>query len=429
MIINHGYLGEIRKKNLNDFKEMRNYGIYEIVDSETISSIYNCPDDSEVIIKYFEKKYQNDANLITADILDTNIGSYPNNTPITDTEEYRFFCVYEHYKNIRKNCTAILEVIYSERFVHQRFTRLPDGTNFTRTYNMSTREWSVWKVIWFQYYNEIYRIAEEPALFKKSEIENIVSNNLGSFDDSFLRNKLKTKLKRSKFDDLVFKDRPDHINSTTTFNTLETGIVNFVPMPNRAEYGILFDKKTDGIHQGSHWLIRYNHHSADGGDTTFGNFNLPEVRLRIICKSHIKRPFLYINTHSPKRDGKEYQILTQKELDFRTFEGHGRVNLPQTVYTTGMEGHLHISNLSMPFTGGTFATWGSNTPGYPRIKVLTLYHNETDRHVINHLENIFKTGRSPNSFETPWTVYFSDCAIWNNYGGYMWVSLRDSEVY
>ena len=451
MIGNYGYLGSITREDINNYKEQKHYGFYEIVDPSTISYLYNFPDDSNIFNRFFKGK------------------DFSNEDPTS--ENYRFFKTYKHF-NGDLNCTGLLEVYNSDGYVIQKFTRFPDGTNFIRSYDEDTRIWSPWKVQWFEYYNEMCKVIGEPAVMKKSEVAAITSQYIKPFDDKYLRDRIATKMDRPTYDDLVWNDRPDTINRICTFWELLTPHVNVEAR--NSDAGILLETKHDGRSTGVIWLFRMD---ANPGNPqlTIGSFDRAENLLRWHSNSDLndkgdrRTPFFYFNSHGNPYCNM-YPILMERDLDFFVWSGNGSIDIGGNGrWTDGLEGHIHVHNSSFSFVSEDLnGRWNVNgeddgitklfffmqgldanilrdkwfvhtVNGNPQNRFkfehsyylngnnftgdLRMYGNNRNQYQAQPVTHIGSTNRR-DGWHSQWTVYMHGTRIWNNGNHWMTVSMR-----
>lgn len=305
MILKHGYLGVLKDINLNDLRGNQYSGIYEVNDPSVVSSYYNYPNDNSVLSKYFLRSV-NDRSVI--DIVKENKDS--------DPEMYNMYLAYTH--STEPVCTGILEISSYDKLTVQTFTRLPDNTVFTRACKDDI--WSDWETQMTPIYNKILREPDGKNLWSYNEILQMCYDKIPIFSDRYLWDRLNTKMLRSSFDRLVWRDRPDVMNATCTLSNLVTSNINFQTHGRPADYGILYEKAWDGRNEGLHWIFRWN---WNGNDTNIGNDSDTSNLLRIILHSY-KNIFI----QNPDGSFPKGRLITRNEWNFQQTAGAGHVVLP-----------------------------------------------------------------------------------------------------
>lgn len=332
MILKHGNLGSLKETNLNTLIGNQYNGIYEINDPNTISSYYNFPDDRVILERYFIR------NVNGRNILEETIRNRAQ-----DNEKYNMYLAYKHYST--PCCTGILEISSYEDITSQIFTRLPDGTIFMRAHDGT--KWSAWKRQLTDQFNMMLREINELNMWSYNEILRMSYEMIPIFNDSYLWQRLGTKMHRGSYDRLVWNDRPDYINSTTTVEHLVTPKINFNVPGRTGDFGLLYERAWDGGHGGLHWLFRWNNNPGDN-NLYIGNNSDPSNLFRYIIHSH--RNLVVHNRPGIPHRGR---LITRDEWNFKQTAGAGHVVLPQR---PSYDLHVYVLESVMHFIPG-HAKW------------------------------------------------------------------------
>lgn len=310
MILNYGYLGTLNNTDLNTIHGLEHNGIYEINDPKSYSDTYNFPNDYQTLSSFFSRGY----NGATYYDFIKSKGS------TTDPElllRYNLLLAYDHLRAININCTGILEVSSTNLFTTQKFTRLPDGTTFTRGYKNG--QWTKWKYVLTSLLNDLLSEDRNNKIaFKPSRLITITNTEFPKFDDKYLWDKLNIKLDRSTYDNFVWNDRPDVVHGVTTFGHLATPYLNFETRGRQADYGIIIQKFEDNNYRGDMWLLRY---STGANELYVGNEHDDGVR----NKMWIKDGAHLWNIHGGNYNG---YAKYDSETHYHYTGGHGSVVLP-----------------------------------------------------------------------------------------------------
>lgn len=194
MNINIGYNGVLDNTvNLNDIYGIEHNGFYEVLDSSSISTFNNYPDDSHIIQKVISRN---------PDMLE-----YARITGKTFTEQEftdfttRFTPAYDHMSGLgQKTLVGILEIQSTDDICLQTFYRFPDSMIFHRMRENDTwGEWS-WEETDFTLF---HRYANDAIFLNESEIISAATNYAPRYNDTPIKNEIATYATINNYNDKV----------------------------------------------------------------------------------------------------------------------------------------------------------------------------------------------------------------------------------
>lgn len=310
MIINYGYLGQLNNTDLNTIHGVEHNGIYEINDPRSYSDTYNFPNDYQTLSSFFTRGYKGKTYYDFVKEKGSNVDP-------ASLLKYNLLLAYDHLRANTVICTGILEVTATNNFTIQKFTRIPDGTTFTRRYKNNT--WSKWRYVLTTLLNDL--LSEDKSkkvAFKPSRITTITNTEFPRFDDKYLWDKVNTKMDKSVCDNLVWNDRPDEVHGITYFGHLAVPYINFESRGRDGDFGIIIQKFEDNNFRGEMWFLRFN---SSVGELYIGNEFDDGVRTKMYIKD---------GCHLWNIQGGNYTgyALYDRETHFNYTGGNGTVVLP-----------------------------------------------------------------------------------------------------